>query len=101
MLGNAWRARVLHAINRTASTVQVIQETVRTHPEIDRAGKAGGESPDLIAVVGIKRANPAATQIGKEIDAGILRRKLADRRIVKRTADNRATIGVRILVNRI
>ena len=69
--------------------------------QIARAGKAGGESCDLIAVVGIERANLAATQIGKEIDSGILRRKLADRGIVERAADNCATIGVRILVNRI
>src|SRR5262245_40344719 len=99
MLRNAGRAGVVHAVDRTTSTGQVKQGTGRADLEIDRAGKASGESCDLIAIVGIERANPAAAQIGKEIDTLVLRRKLADRGIVERAADNRATIGVRILIN--
>src|ERR1700730_12483795 len=80
------RRRRLHAKN-PAAVRQIIKRTVRSDVQIDRAGNSAGKITRRIAGR-IQHTDPTAAQVGEEILPSETARKLQDRRIVERSADN-------------
>src|SRR6202171_4941019 len=80
------RRRRLHAKN-PAAVRQIIKRTVRSDVQIDRAGNSAGKITRRI-VGRIQHTDPTTAQVGKEILPSETARKLQDRRIVERFADN-------------
>src|SRR5437660_6497953 len=80
------RRRRLHAKN-PAAVRQIIKRTVRSDVQMDRAGNYAGKI--TCRIVGrIQHPDPTTAQVGEEILPNETARKLQDRRIIKRSADN-------------
>src|SRR5580765_1684002 len=97
--GSAWGAGELHAINRAASTIQIVKRTIRAHFQVHRGGKAGRERGDLVSGGRVEFTNPPAAVISEEIDSRVFGWKLAGDGIVEGAPGNRASPGMGILVD--